>query len=178
MKKRQTLTKSTAILMGIAAVLVLFVIMDRVIIPSLSKGGIITQEKAVKLSKDQKKIVDKIGYPDVFVLMIENDERREIWTYFDTGINCIFSNGKIAGFKEQYHLTENFHYPSVKPTQFSNGMMEKDVIRILSQPSAVTEGNIETIDGTVKILDYFDQVRVGMVEGQVVYVQTLPFALR
>ena len=146
--------------------------------PFFQKGEIFSQEHTVTLSKDQERIVGKIGYPDVFVLMMENDERREIWTYFDEGINCIFLDGKVTGFKEQTGLTEDFYYPSVKPTQFFSGMAEKDIVRIFSQPSAVVEGSIEFVDGKVKIFDYFDQVRVGMVEGQVVYVQTLPFALR
>ena len=139
-------------------------------------GASLFAGKAI-LSNDQRKVVKILGYPDVFMLMMENNDRAEIWTYFNAKTNCIFNNGKLTGYKEQKPLAGNFSYPRIKPTQFSKGMVEKDVLRILPEPAVISEGTIKSIDGTVKIYDYFDRVRIGMVDGKVVYVQTLPFAV-
>lgn len=152
-----------------------YIILDQGIV---SIAGLFSGKDGEALSEDQRKVIKKMGYPDVFVVMMENDDRREIWTYFSKEINCVFINGKLSSLKEQKPLNQNFHYTKIRPAQFFNGMMEEDVIKILSNPTAITEGTIETVEGKVKIFDYFDQVRVGMVDGQVVYVQTLPFALR
>lgn len=174
MNKRNT-TIVIVLLSVVVALLAGYILADKGIIPV---GKTLLSGKEMPLSPDEKNVVKKLGYPDVFVVMIENGDRREIWTYFSEGVNCIFINGKISELKEQKPLNKDFYYPKVKPTQFFNGMTEKDVLKILPGPSAITEGTIEGVDGEVKIFDYFDQVRIGMVDGRVVYVQTLPFALR
>ncbi|MBN1406050.1 MAG: hypothetical protein JW946_05985 [Candidatus Omnitrophica bacterium] len=128
----------------------------------------------VKLSVDQRKLVDSFGYPNVFMKAMGDDGCLESWTYFKHEITYDFLNGKFLKDRQQKRFPKNFRWPKLKPTQFKKGMSEKEVEKILrNKPTSWGILKPEAAKG-VKIYDYCDQVKVAFEKGRLIYVQTLP----
>jgi len=129
--------------------------------------------RPLSLSGDQQKLVDSLGYPDIFTLMEMERFRFEIWTYFDKQRSFSFLNGRFQEDSFQDKISPSYGWPGLRPTQFKIGMTEDEVKRILNKPTAV--GRIEQgeLKGIV-IYDYFDQVKVAFRNGMLIYMRTLP----
>ncbi len=132
-----------------------------------------SQPPEAALSIDQQKFVDKLGYPDVFVVTIDGDQRKEVWTYFEYEKNFYFNNGVFSDLRTQKKLPDGFVWPKLRPTEFKNGMTEKELEQILNKPTAAGRIDLEIMEG-IKFYDYYNQVKVAIFDGKIIYVQTLP----
>ncbi|MCK5450529.1 MAG: hypothetical protein KAI70_02040 [Candidatus Omnitrophica bacterium] len=137
----------------------------------------IGQAPKAALSIDQQKFVDKLGYPDVFVVTMEGDRRKEIWTYFDHEKHFYFNNGVFSDHRTQEKLPDGFVWPKLRPTEFKNGMTEKELEQIFNKPTAAGRVNLKIMEG-IKFYDYYNQVKVAIFDGKIIYVQTLPVPTR
>ncbi|MBL7070553.1 MAG: hypothetical protein ISS26_00060 [Candidatus Omnitrophica bacterium] len=149
----------------------IFTICISVVIALIVLGcGVLTKDR---LSKDQQKLVDAFGYPDIFALLMDAEKRVEVWTYFSCERSFSFSNGRFLRFVPQKRLPDYFQWPDFRPTEFKYGMTMKDMEKILGKPAASGKINSDLMEG-VTMYDYFDQVKVALQGEKVVFVQTLP----
>lgn len=129
--------------------------------------------RGMPLTVDQKKLVKAFGYPDVFSLTIAEGDRIEVWSYYKWQRTFTFSNGKFVEKKYLDPISSSFTWPKVRPNEFRNNMTEKEVRKLLGPPSVAGTINPELMENAV-MYDYSDQIKVGIKNGMVVYVQTLP----
>jgi len=131
----------------------------------------------VEVSQDQEKLINRFGYPDTFVLVMRGNTRLEIWSYYTMERSFIFLDGEFANDEFVAELPEEFSFPKFKPTQFNQGMTFAQVKQILGQPTAQGELIPELMENTT-IYDFHDQVKVAVKDAEVIYVQTLPVAVK
>ena len=68
---------------------------------------------------------------------------------------------------------KEYSYPQFNPSQFKYGMTLKEVKKVLGDQTAEADPNLEAIKGS-KIYDFYDQVKIALKDGKLVYVKTLP----
>ncbi len=131
----------------------------------------------VQVSEDQTDLINRFGYPDTFVLMMGKDARVEIWTYYTMQRSFIFLDGEFANDDFVAGLPKTFCFPQFRPTQFTQDMTLAQAKRILGEPSAEGQLILELMKNTT-IYDFHDQVRLAVKNEKVLYVQTLPVAVK
>jgi len=131
----------------------------------------------VQVSEDQTDLINRFGYPDTFVLMMGKDTRVEIWTYYTMQRSFIFLDGEFANDDFVAGLPKTFRFPQFRPTQFTQDMTLAQAKRILGEPSAEGQLIPELMKNTT-IYDFHDQVKLAVKNEKVIYVQTLPVALK
>lgn len=125
-------------------------------------------------SKDQTQLINGFGYPDTFVLAMEGKERLEVWNYYGLKRSFVFREGKFISDQIIDSLESFDAYPRLRPTQFKKEMtLEQANVVIDSQPTSQADTIDEVMKGST-VYNYSDQVIVGIQEGKVVFVQTLP----
>lgn len=137
------------------------------------KSSPIKRFDPVKPSEDQAELINSFGYPDVFMLTMEAENRYEIWTYYDMARNFVFYNGQFVEDQIIDELEQELQFPDFRPTQFSADMTLKDVNKILGDFTVEADITSSLIENA-KVYDYWDQVKVGTKDDKVTYVETLP----
>jgi len=127
----------------------------------------------VKPSEDQRELINSFGYPDVFMLTMDTENRYEIWTYYDMARNFIFLNGRFVEDQIIDELEQELQFPDFRPTQFSADMTLKDVNKILGDFTVEADITSSLVENA-KVYDYWDQVKVGTKDDKITYVETLP----
>jgi len=135
----------------------------------------------VKLSPQQQKLVKQFGYPSTFTLifgemMIEAEyqpARLEIWNYDQLGRRFYFVDGQFVK-DADLSFVEEARYPDLKPTWFDRGMTLDQVKEIIGAEPSVEAELIPKIIEKGKIYDFYGQVKVGEIDGKIVYLQTYP----
>jgi len=136
--------------------------------------GISIFNSSPSLPEDQKDLVDSFGYPDTFTLMMDDETRYETWTYYTMERAFSFIDGS---FLEESTISnfenESVEFTDFKPTQFKNGLLFANIIKILGEPNRKGDIDPDLLENA-EIYNYSDQVIVGVQNGQVIFVQTLP----
>jgi len=127
----------------------------------------------VKPSEGQTELINSFGYPNVFMLTLEAENRYELWTYYDMSRVFIFYNGQFVEDQIIDELEQELQFPDFRPTQFSADMTLKDINKILGDFTTQADINSSLIENA-KIYDYFDQVKIGTKDDKLTYVETLP----
>jgi len=130
----------------------------------------------VELSQDQAKLTQRMGYPDSFIITMDNHNRLEVWFYNKWEKSFTFLNGAYQKDSYQPKVPDIFVFPRFRPTQFRNAMTKGDVRGLLGEPTAEGQLNLAMIKG-VAVLDYLNQVKIGIKDSKVIYVETLPIPL-
>lgn len=141
--------------------------------PAFTGNTVYKSQDSMPITEDQKKLYDKFGMPDVFRLTMQSGGRLEIWTYHKWGRAFTFENGEFLFDQEVQAIGENFKFPEFRPTQFKNGMKASELEPLLGKPTATGKVNEKLMENVI-IHDYFEQVKVGIQNGIVIFVQTLP----
>jgi hypothetical protein len=126
----------------------------------------------VKTSLDQQQVLDSFGYPDTFTLIMMDGVRHEVWNYYLLQKSFEFLNGEFLKDRELSFLEAEFQFPKFKPTQFKEGMSLAEA-QFLGDPTAEGEVSSDLLDNA-KVYNFWDQVKVGVKDGRILYVETLP----
>lgn len=140
---------------------------------SRPSSSFVKKSDSVEPSEDQTELISAFGYPDVFMLTMEDATRYEIWTYYDMEKSFVFWNGNFIEDQAVESLSEDFDFPNFRPTQFKNNLTLVEVSKILGDPTHEGEINPKLIENA-KVYDFWDQVKVGTKDEKVTYVETLP----
>lgn len=127
----------------------------------------------VEASENQAELINAFGYPDVFMLSMEREDRYEVWGYHALEKSFVFWNGTFVEDQVIADVSDEFQFPDFRPTQFKNQATLAEVNEILGDPGYEGEINPKLIENA-KVYDYWDQVKVGTKGDEVVYVETLP----
>jgi len=168
MKMRLLLKKGFLGCAGLVGVVV--VLFFAVIIAIVVWQSIVT----ASLSRDQKAVIEQLGKPDTYVISTNKAFRYEVWNYYSHETAFEFMNGKLAGDKRIPRLSDEFAFPDFDSTDFKHNTT-LDSIFIIMGGAPTAEGST-TMPGLedVTIYDYFDQVKFGLRDDKLVFVQTLP----
>ncbi len=139
----------------------------------LLKSSPIKRFDSIKPSEEQTELINSFGYPDIFSLTMEAENRYEVWTYYDMSRVFVFYNGQFVEDQIIDELEQELQFPDFRPTQFSADMTLKDVNKILGDFTVQADINSSLIENA-KVYDYFDQVKVGTKDDKLTYVETLP----
>lgn len=164
-------TKKKKIALIVVIILVVWFIVGRLITGYVFRFVKISD--SVFASTDQVNVINSFGYPDVFLLSMDDKNRYDAWTYFDIEREFTFINGEFQNANPIDNIGEDFQFPEFRSTQFKNGIGLKKVNKILGDPTAQAQIAPNIMENT-EIYDYWDQVKVGIKDGKVVFVQTLP----
>ena len=133
----------------------------------------IKKPDVVQPSEDQEELISSFGYPDTFMLTMQDESRYEIWSYYDMKKSFVFWNGDFVEDQILEDVNEEFQFPEFRPTQFSADMTMDDIGKILGDFTVEAEISSELIENA-KVYDYSDQVKVGTKDDKVTYVEILP----
>ena len=140
---------------------------------------------AVELAKDQQEMVEELGHPDSFTLIIvEEDEnpgiwhRMESWDYYKLETSFSFVDGTLSGSYDIKDFPSFTLLPNIyTPEQFENGMRLQEVEKkiIADRPFGKVDLQKEILP-EAKILGT-EQLIMGFIGDMLVYVETLPLLL-
>lgn len=164
-------TRKKKIFLIIAIVIVAWIIIARLLVNYTFR--FVKMSDSVFSSVDQIDLINSFGYPNIFLLSMDDENRYEVWTYFDMEREFIFMNGEFLDAKPVDSISEDFQFSEFRPTQFKNEISLEDINKILGDPTAKAKVSAEIMQNT-ELYDYWDQVKVGIQDGEVVFVQTLP----
>jgi hypothetical protein len=135
----------------------------------------------VKLTPDQQKVIDILGYPDQFVITyVENGGdskpqliRDEIWTYAKSGKSVTFLGGKLA-YSDDYSTKNQIVQTTYHPEDFQfdqnysdikNQLNNTDIYEVNDIPGVTDQKNIKvyTANGILFVFE----------NGYLTYVQTI-----
>ena len=141
----------------------------------LGKSSVVKYNDLVKASDDQLELVKEFGYPDVFLLSMDETSRFEVWTYYTIGKQYSFLDGAYYLDNEIDILPDDeYEYTDFRPTQFGYKMDLKDSKKLLGDPTAEADGNLELTKGS-KIYDFWDQAKAAIsFDDHLVFIETLP----
>ena len=139
-----------------------------------SQTSYVVSTDPVAPSEEQKEVINAFGYPDTFMLLMEEDVRYETWVYYDMERSFIFMNGAFLEDQIIEGLeNKNVSFPDFRPTQFESGLAFSGAADILGEPSA--KGEIaEDVLQDAAVYNYFDQLSIGTKGDKVIFVQTFP----
>jgi len=135
----------------------------------------------VALSSQQKELVDQFGYPTTFTLVfgemtIEGKyqpARLEIWNYDEIGRRFYFVDGQFAK-DEDIPFREKALYPDLRPTWFDQETTFEQVKKIIGLEPRASAEFIPEIIKNGKVYDFYGQVKVAVVDGKIIYLETYP----
>ena len=141
---------------------------------SLPEPSFVIDTDIVTASEDQTELINNFGYPNSFILIMDQGVRYESWTYYEMERTFVFLDGKFL--EEQIVARiedENVLFPEFRPTQFKSGMPFSEVTDILGEPTAQGEISSDILEDAL-VYNYIDQVSVGTKGDKVVFVRTFP----
>lgn len=140
---------------------------------------------AAELAKDQQEMVEELGHPDSFTLiMVEEDEkpgiwhRMESWDYYELEASFSFVDGTLSGSHDIKDFPSFTLLPNIyTPEQFENGMRLQEVKEkiIADRPFGETDLQKEILP-EARIVGA-EQLILGFMGDILVYVETLPLLL-
>lgn len=138
-------------------------------------------ETRVELSPQQQELVEQFGFPNTFSLvfgemMIKGGYqpvRFETWNYNDIGRRFYFIDGQFVK-DADIPFAEKARYPNLRPTWFGKDMTFDQIKKVIGTEPLVSAELIPEIIENGRIYDFFGQVRVGEVDGKMVYLRTYP----
>jgi hypothetical protein len=133
-------------------------------------------ERASTLSYLQRRVVTENGWPDTFTLLFyaehEGSEaivRHETWRYHAKGKTLTFVTGGLLESASAVAVSGTA-VPRYRPDQFQVGMSFEDVARAI----AMTDFVMERMPGEDMVTFWADQIVLGFVDDNLVYVETRP----
>lgn len=160
--------KKTAILAAVVLIGAAFVLFY------LFSGSSLEEGQMIGPSRDQAELVKAFGYPNTFLLSMDQGVRYENWTYYDMGRIFVFLDGAFLEENSVDSLEgQSVSFPDFRPTQFIEGMSLDEVSVFLGQPSAGGDIDPDILE-EASIYNYRDQITVGTSGQRVVFVQTFP----
>ena len=131
-------------------------------------------KSTTQLSDDQEAIIDQLGKPDTFVLSTNKMHRYEIWNYYSNETAFEFVNGKLTGDTRIPRLSNDFDFPDIDSVGFKHNTTLASIVRKMGgEPTAKGSTTLSGL-ADVTIYDYFDQVKFGLRDNKLVFMQTLP----
>jgi len=166
MKNKKILILATSFLIIIGGFLIWY------FLPS--QPSFVVETDVVSPSTDQIEVINSFGYPDTFMLIMDQGVRYESWNYYDIERAFVFLDG---GFFEEQTIPnleeKKVAFPEFRPTQFGEDLLFSKIGEILGEPSAKGEINQDILENAL-VYNYMDQVSVGTKGDKVVFIQTFP----
>lgn len=137
----------------------------------------------VDLSIQQQQLVKRFGFPTSYALIfgeatLENEYRPvrvEIWNYDRHGRAFYFIDGKFSQDSDIAFVNEAVAFPVV-PTRFTVGLSLEQAQGVVGgKPTASGKVPEQIMPGTT-IYDFSDQIKIGVKDNKVVYIQTFPLS--
>lgn len=139
-----------------------------------SRPSFVVKTDAVSPSADQIEVINAFGYPDTFMLILDQGVRYESWNYYDMERTFVFLDGAFFEAQIIPNLEgKNVAFPEFRPTQFKDNLLFSEIGEILGEPSAKGEISQDILENAV-VYNYMDQVSVGTKGDRVVFVRTFP----
>ena len=132
-------------------------------------------------SSDQKELTQDLGNPTNYIIvfgeMIVDGEyktaRYEAWNYERHGRSFSFIDGKFTGDEDIAFIDKADPFP-ISPDKFKEGMTLKQIKKVIGADPNVVASVPELLVEDTKIYDFNEQIKVGIKDNEVVYVQALP----
>ena len=172
--KKKSFSALLSIIIGIIVLTTAAAVYFLVIKPSANQD-------LVKLSSQQKVLVERFGYPTTFILVFGEmaaageykPVRFEAWNYDELGRRFYFVDGEFQK-DADIDFVENSQFPSLRPSQFSKKITWEKAKEIIGTPPLAQADIQPEIMENTRIYDYWGQVKVAVKEDKVVYIQTYP----
>jgi hypothetical protein len=142
------------------------------------------KDKETTFSPQQKELVKNLGYPTSYVIVfgemvVDNeykDVRFEAWNYDKHGRVFHFVDGKFKKDSDIGFIDNADPFP-IKPNKFKKDLAFEEFKKIVkAEPSVSGEVPDYVMENTI-IYDFADQMKVGVENGIVVYIEALPIEL-
>ena len=159
----------------------IFIIIAVVIIVGAS---CLLKGKEAGFSLEQKELIENLGYPTSYVLafgeMTIDEEyktvRFESWNYDRHGRTFYFIDGEFKKDSDIDFIDNADSFP-IKPNKFKKDLTFEEFKKIVkAEPSVSGEVPDYMMENTI-IYDFADQMKVGVENGIVVYIEALPIEL-
>jgi len=134
-----------------------------------------------KLSSDQSELVDDLGYPTSYTIAfgetVINGEykqvRYESWNYEKHGRSFLFVDGKFTADENIAFVDKADPFP-ITPNEFGEEMSFEEVKGIIGGEPNVSASVPESLLENAKVYDFEEQIKIGVINDKVIYIQTLP----
>ncbi len=135
--------------------------------------------RAVKISSEQQELIEEAGYPDTFAILISDNHRYEIWSYYDMRTSFYFVDGRyIRADNTLKPLPKGAVLPKIKPTSFPNNISLTQINKLLDdEPAVVASVEVEGV-GSIKGYQYLKGIFVGTRNSKVTFIQTQAYEVK
>lgn len=133
------------------------------------------------LSKQQKQLVERFGYPNTFMLtfgeMAKGNKyqtvRFEAWNYHELGRRFYFVDGEFQK-DVDIDIIKDANYPKLTPEMFRKNASYGSFL-VTMETSPVSKADIipEIMEDTT-VYNYNGQVKVAVSKNKVIYIETFP----
>lgn len=134
------------------------------------------------LTPDQAEVIQTYGAPEAFTILFYTEEnadgalvsfRHESWTYFSSGIELTFVNGRVLEETQLSFSGEDILPFPYRPEQFRAFMSLNEISAVLDGQE-VLEIPVEPEIAQQGRVYYAGQLSFAMANGELVYVETIP----
>ena len=132
-----------------------------------------TPSNPFNYSPDQMAVINSFGNPTRFTIIFTDTDRQETWVYDTSGYTVVFRNGvKLSEKTETPQYREEMYATTLGPNQFYRAMGIDEVVLSTGR----TDFTLVTLEGMDKEsrLMYLKGLSVGLVDGKVNFVETIP----
>lgn len=137
---------------------------------------------AQELSSEQRDMVQDLGYPGSFTILLIADDndpvlyhRLENWSYYEHNVSFIFYDGDLASHEKIEDLPGFSFMPKFyRSEQFKNGMSLDEVKNKIIGKKSYSKVNLpKEIMPSVQMVGS-EQIMFGFLDDKLVYVETIP----
>ena len=133
----------------------------------------------------QKMLIEKVGYPGSFKVMILDDtndksifHRLESWNYYRYGVSLTFYDNKYYAHQSIEDVTSLTFMPvQYKPEDFQTDMNFYDVKKNIIKEETYEHVNLlEELSSDIELIG-LEQLILGFLDEKLIYVETVPLSL-
>lgn len=150
-------------------------------------GGQLLTKKLfpARLSSQQQQLVERLGYPTSYTITfgeatIEGQYkpvRLEIWNYDRHGRAFYFVDGKFTKDSDIAFIDRVDPFPIV-PGKFDKEMSLDQIKGIIGGGPTASGKVSDKLMASTTIYDFSDQVKIGVKDNKVIYIQTFPLTVK
>ncbi|MBN1267540.1 MAG: hypothetical protein JXA25_18750 [Anaerolineales bacterium] len=123
-------------------------------------------------STEQQAVLQEHGSPTRFNIIFGELERMETWFYDTAGYTAVFEDGVLVAEKTFTPVfQEEMYATTYGPDQFSRGMEIDDIVLSTGRTSFV----LSSVEGVGRLM-HLEGLSIGLVDGQINFVETYPAA--
>jgi hypothetical protein len=139
----------------------------------------------VEFSAEQRRLLNRFSAPDTFVLSMGMDTiaespqfvRSEQWNYHDFGAGFNFRNGKFDEYDSGIDFEAKPSFSKFRPNQFVENMTLQDINALVGDVPQIEAEYVPNLVKNAKVYIYAEGLVVGIQDGKVIYVCSLPASI-